>query len=38
MLTVAILGLALSAELWWVYFMGDDAEAEGALPAMTPTR
>jgi low temperature requirement protein LtrA len=38
MLTVAILGLALSAELWWVYFIGDDQEAEGALRAMTPTR
>jgi low temperature requirement protein LtrA len=38
MLTVATLGLALTAQLWWVYFMGDDAEAEGALLAMTPTR
>jgi low temperature requirement protein LtrA len=38
MLTVAILGLTLSAELWWVYFVGDDQEAEGALRAMTPTR
>jgi low temperature requirement protein LtrA len=38
MLTVATLGLALSAELWWVYFMGDDQEAEGVLLAMTPTR
>jgi low temperature requirement protein LtrA len=38
MLTVAILGLALSAVLWWVYFMGDDTEAEGALRRMTPTR
>jgi low temperature requirement protein LtrA len=38
MLTVAILGLTLSAELWWVYFVGDDEEAEDALRAMTPTR
>jgi low temperature requirement protein LtrA len=35
---VATLGLTLSTELWWVYFMGDDEEAEGALRAMTPTR
>jgi low temperature requirement protein LtrA len=38
MLAVATLGLSLSAELWWVYFMGDDQEAEGALRAMVPTR
>jgi low temperature requirement protein LtrA len=38
MLAVATLGLTLSAELWWVYFGGDDAEAEGALRRMTPTR
>src|SRR3954453_23861542 len=38
MLAVASFGLALSAELWWVYFMGDDQEAEGALRAMVPTR
>jgi low temperature requirement protein LtrA len=38
MLAVATLGLTLSAELWWVYFMGDDQEAEDALRAMTPTR
>jgi low temperature requirement protein LtrA len=38
MLAVATLGLSLSAELWWVYFMGDDQEAEEALRAMTPTR
>jgi low temperature requirement protein LtrA len=38
MLAVATLGLTLSAELWWVYFMGDDQEAEGALRAMVPTR
>jgi low temperature requirement protein LtrA len=33
-----VLGLALSAELWWVYFGGDDEEAEGALQAMRPTK
>ncbi|MGA8219248.1 MAG: low temperature requirement protein A [Solirubrobacterales bacterium] len=38
MLSVAVLGLIVSAELWWVYFGGDDAEAEGALRRMTPTR
>jgi low temperature requirement protein LtrA len=38
MLAVATLGLTLSAELWWVYFMGDDDQAEGALLAMRPTR
>jgi low temperature requirement protein LtrA len=38
MLAVATLGLALTAELWWVYFGGDDQEAEGALRRMTPTR
>ncbi len=38
MLAVATLGLALSAELWWVYFMGDDQEAERSLRAMVPTR
>jgi low temperature requirement protein LtrA len=38
MLAVATLGLTLSAELWWVYFMGDDEEAEDALRAMAPTK
>jgi low temperature requirement protein LtrA len=38
MLAVATLGLTLSAELWWVYFMGDDQEAEGVLRAMVPTK
>jgi len=38
LLAVATLGLTLSAELWWVYFIGDDEEAEGALLAMPPTR
>jgi low temperature requirement protein LtrA len=38
LLLVAVLGLALSAELWWVYFGGDDEEAEEALHRMRPTR
>jgi low temperature requirement protein LtrA len=38
MLAVAILGLMVSAELWWVYFGGDDEEAEVALSRMKPTR
>jgi low temperature requirement protein LtrA len=38
MLAVAALGLTLSAALWWVYFMGDDREAEDALRAMVPTK
>jgi low temperature requirement protein LtrA len=38
MLAVATLGLTLSAELWWVYFVGDDQEAEDALRAMVPTK
>jgi low temperature requirement protein LtrA len=38
MLAVATLGLTLSAALWWVYFLGDEDEAEGALRRMTPTR
>jgi low temperature requirement protein LtrA len=38
MLAVATLGLSLSAELWWVYFMGDDQEAESAVRSMVPTR
>ncbi len=35
---VALLGLALSACLWWVYFSGDDDQAEQALLAATPSR
>jgi len=31
MIAVALLGLALSACLWWAYFGGDDARAERAL-------
>ncbi len=38
MLAVSSLGLTLSAALWWVYFMGDDQEAEDALRAMVPTK
>jgi low temperature requirement protein LtrA len=38
LLAVAVLGLVVSAELWWVYFGGDDVEAQGALERMTPTR
>ena len=35
---VAILGLALSACLWWTYFGGDDARAEEALAAAPRAR
>jgi len=35
---VAVLGLALSACLWWTYFGGDDALAEQALTAVLPER
>jgi low temperature requirement protein LtrA len=34
---IAVLGLLLSAALWWTYFGGDDERAEHALAAM-PTR
>ena len=37
-MAVAILGLTLSTELWWVYFLADQDEAEDALRAMTPTK
>jgi low temperature requirement protein LtrA len=33
---IALLGLALSACLWWAYFGGDDARAERALAAAPP--
>jgi low temperature requirement protein LtrA len=33
---VAVLGLLLSAGLWWTYFGGDDARAEQALAALPP--
>ena len=35
---VAVLGLALAAGLWWLYFGGDDALAERALIAAPPER
>jgi low temperature requirement protein LtrA len=38
MIAIAILGLILSAELWWTYFGGDEEEAERALGATQPTR
>ena len=33
---VAVVGLALSACLWWIYFGGDDERAEEALEALPP--
>ena len=35
---VALLGLALSAELWWTYFGGDDTRAERAMEEAPPRR
>jgi low temperature requirement protein LtrA len=35
---VALLGLALSAGLWWSYFGGDDTRAERAMDASPATR
>jgi low temperature requirement protein LtrA len=35
---VALLGLALSAGLWWTYFGGDEQRAEQALVAAPPQR
>jgi low temperature requirement protein LtrA len=35
---VAVLGLMLSACLWWTYFGGDEQEAERALSAAPPNR
>ncbi len=35
---VAVLGVALSACLWWTYFGGDDDRAEQAMAAATPER
>jgi low temperature requirement protein LtrA len=35
---VAVLGLLLSAGLWWAYFGGDDVRAERALAALDPAR
>jgi low temperature requirement protein LtrA len=36
LVVVATLGLALSACLWWLYFGGDDEEAEHALASLPP--
>jgi low temperature requirement protein LtrA len=36
LVAVALLGLALSAGLWWAYFGGDDQRAEAALAATEP--
>jgi low temperature requirement protein LtrA len=38
LILVALLGLLLSAGLWWTYFGGDDERAEEALEAMAPAR
>jgi low temperature requirement protein LtrA len=38
LVAVAVLGLALSACLWWAYFGADDAGAERALAAASPAR
>jgi low temperature requirement protein LtrA len=35
---VALLGLVLSAGLWWTYFGGDDTRAERAMEAAPPAR
>jgi low temperature requirement protein LtrA len=35
---LAVLGLVLSACLWWTYFGGDEAEAERALAGASPER
>jgi low temperature requirement protein LtrA len=38
LLIVAVLGLSLAYLLWWVYFGGDDVEAERALIRIPPAR
>jgi low temperature requirement protein LtrA len=38
LILVAVLGLLLSAGLWWTYFGGDDERAAQALDAMEPGR
>jgi low temperature requirement protein LtrA len=35
---VAVLGLSVSYMMWWVYFAGDDTQAEHALEAIDPVR
>jgi low temperature requirement protein LtrA len=38
LLAVAMLGLAVTYLLWWVYFSGDDTAAERALTTIDPAR
>jgi low temperature requirement protein LtrA len=38
LVVIAVLGLLLSAGLWWTYFGGDDTRAEGALEALPMRR
>jgi low temperature requirement protein LtrA len=38
LVSVAVLGLALAAGLWWAYFGGDDSRAEQALAAVPEDR
>ena len=38
LVAVAVIGLMLSACLWWVYFAGEEARAEQALAAAPPRR
>ncbi len=38
LILVAVLGLAIAYQLWWVYFGGDDTRAEHALEAIPPDR
>ena len=37
-IVAALLGLALTAALWWLYFSGDEERAEAALDATRPER
>jgi low temperature requirement protein LtrA len=37
-IVIAVLGLALAAALWWLYFDGEDERAERALDAAPPGR
>jgi low temperature requirement protein LtrA len=38
LLVAAVLGLSLAYLMWWVYFSGDDTEAEHALTAIEPAK
>jgi low temperature requirement protein LtrA len=38
LVAVAVLGLSVSYMLWWIYFAGDDTQAEHALEAIDPAR